>query len=184
MYNSKLAIVIGCLLLAVSIALACGPAFSGQLPGDRADALSFLSHEEPPAQLLDDRARTLKATPVNSFEFEVKRLAIRSKDSLKPIEGFQTIALYTAEAAGLSPEQAALVQQMRTARRGRPGVSTRCCLGSKCSALHCRCSRFPPGRHERCGSTIRGDPKAARRRSTLTRDLGFLHARADLCAEG
>ncbi len=118
MYNSKLAIVIGCLLLAVSIALACGPAFSGQLPGDRADALSFLSHEEPPAQLLDDRARTLKATPVNSFEFEVKRLAIRSKDSLKPIEGFQTIALYTAEAAGLSPEQAALVQQMRTASAG------------------------------------------------------------------
>ena len=99
MYSRRFGLIVAaCLCLPVSVAIACGPFF--------------------PWQLLDDRPATFKATPANSFVFEAMRLVPLPGGKLKAIEGDDPNALATAEAVGLSPEQAALVQQMRKESTG------------------------------------------------------------------
>lgn len=92
-------------LLSGAAALACGPFF--------------------PWQLLDNRALTLKSTPVNSFAFEAAHIASPPKDKLKAAElpyysapEDAAIALGNAEAAGLSPAQAAKLRAARQAASG------------------------------------------------------------------
>lgn len=65
MFKHKAVAICGSLALVGALAWACGPMF--------------------PNQLLDDRAATLKAAPVNSFAFEAARL-LPATDSLKPLE--------------------------------------------------------------------------------------------------
>lgn len=111
MSNRKVLAVAG-LALATG-ALACGPFF--------------------PWQLLDNRAQTLKATPVNSFAYEAKTLMPAPKDKLKPVEtsdyswasqaGDQNAEgtpreLGAAETAGLTANQVAMLRDMRTAASG------------------------------------------------------------------
>ncbi len=99
MYTRRFGVLAGTVLcLTVSIALACGPEF--------------------PWQLLDDRPATFKATPANSFAFEAVRLVPPMTGKLRAIEGDDPNALAKAEAVGLSPEQAALVEHMRKAGTG------------------------------------------------------------------
>lgn len=106
MSNPRL-LLAGLLAAAASVALACGPDF--------------------PEQLLDDRATTLKATPVNSFAFEAAHLVARPADALIAVEPeshwgdgreARRQALAKAEADRLSPDQAGLVQHMRGAETG------------------------------------------------------------------
>jgi len=92
-------------LVSGAAALACGPFF--------------------PWQLLDNRALTLKSTPVNSFAFEASHLASVPKDRLKAAElpSYSTpddaaIALGNAETAGLSPAQASKLHVARQAAGG------------------------------------------------------------------
>lgn len=83
-------------------AIACGPFF--------------------PWQLLDNRAQTLKATPLNSFAFEAAKIATPPKDKLTakelppysmPEDG--EAARATAEAAGLTAAQTATLKAAREA---------------------------------------------------------------------
>jgi len=101
-----------------SVALACGPFF--------------------PWELLDDRAATLKATPVNSFVFEASHLAPPPKDRLKAVETFD-YAWYTqesgqlaenaahelndAETAGLPTNQILLLKDARAAASGQEALA-------------------------------------------------------------
>lgn len=111
MSNRKVLAVAG-LALATG-ALACGPFF--------------------PWQLLDNRAQTLKATPVNSFAYEAKTLIPTPKDRLKPVEtsdyswasqaGDQNAEaaareLGAAETAGLTANQVAILRDARNAANG------------------------------------------------------------------
>lgn len=103
----------GVTLAAMSGAIACGPFF--------------------PWQLLDDRAATLKATPVNSFFYEASHLAPAPKDKLKAVENTDfswarqmserqpenaARELGEAESAGLSNNQILLLQLARKAASG------------------------------------------------------------------
>ena len=92
-------------VLGASAALACGPFF--------------------PWQLLDDRAQTLKATPVNSFVFEASHLSPAPNDKLKPVEtpdnswdttGEREFA--NAEAVSLSANQVLLLRAARASASG------------------------------------------------------------------
>ncbi|HEY9130691.1 MAG TPA: hypothetical protein VIM98_02950 [Dyella sp.] len=65
MFKHKVVAISGSFVLIGALAWACGPMF--------------------PNQLLDDRAATLKAAPVNSFAFEAARW-LPATDSLKPVE--------------------------------------------------------------------------------------------------
>jgi cellulose synthase operon protein C len=105
MYGRRFAIIGAFLCVTVSLALACGPDF--------------------PWQLLDNRPDTFKATPANSFEFEVMRLAAPPKDGLKAVEISDpaTNPMSKAEALGLSDQQALLVQKMRTSHTGDEAFS-------------------------------------------------------------
>lgn len=89
---------VGCLAvigLGVSAVLACGPNF--------------------PWQLLDDRTQTLKATPTNSFAFEVERLAPPPSDHLRVVE-YQDRKI--GEMEGLSAAHADSIRRMREAATG------------------------------------------------------------------
>lgn len=104
----------GVLALASGMAaIACGPFF--------------------PWQLLDDRAATLKATPVNSFGFEASHLAAKPNDKLKPVETVDYAwasqmsdslkenaarQLGEVEGTGLSKTDVALLQAARGAASG------------------------------------------------------------------
>jgi cellulose synthase operon protein C len=105
MYGRRFAIIAAFLCLTVSFALACGPNF--------------------PWQLLDNRPNTFKATPTNSFEFEVMRLAAPPNDGLKAVETSDpaTNPMSKAEALGLSDQQVLLVQKMRTSHTGDEAFS-------------------------------------------------------------
>jgi len=99
-------------------AIACGPFF--------------------PWQLLDDRAATLKATPVNSFGYEASHLALAPKDKLKPVENIDDAwasqmndsykeaaarQLGETESAGLSKADIALLQAARGAVSGAEALA-------------------------------------------------------------
>jgi tetratricopeptide (TPR) repeat protein len=113
MWNRKIAtaavLAAGC----GAAAIACGPFF--------------------PWQLLDDRAQTLRATPVNSFGFEAKHLAPTPVDKLKPVESFDFAwasqmkdqqaentarELGEAESAGLTTNEVTLLRAARAAASG------------------------------------------------------------------
>jgi hypothetical protein len=92
--------------IGISAALACGPFF--------------------PTRLLDDRAATLRAAPVNSFAFEAGRLVTPS-DDLKAIEispdyyqpdNHVAQSRESAEIEGLPPAQAGTLLDMRQAASG------------------------------------------------------------------
>ncbi|MBV8168063.1 MAG: hypothetical protein JO021_14805 [Alphaproteobacteria bacterium] len=106
MPSRRLTILGAVALVGISTAIACGPFF--------------------PTQLIDGRAETLRAAPVNSFAFEATRLVTPS-DDLKAHE----VKEYwdarpdrdvknrdAAEVEGLSPTQTQAVAQMRQATSG------------------------------------------------------------------
>jgi hypothetical protein len=106
MSSRKLVVVGAVAAVGMSAALACGPFF--------------------PTRLLDDRAGTLAAAPVNSFAFEASRLVTPS-DDLKavepPYEWYQPedhrpALRAAAEAQSLSPAQARILLDMRQAASG------------------------------------------------------------------
>lgn len=98
MYNRKsLAALL--LLTGTGIVIACGPDF--------------------PAQLLDDRAATLRSTPANSFGYEAARL-VSAGDALRALEAYelpdvsyQQNALPEDRDPGLTPAQRATTRAMR-----------------------------------------------------------------------
>ncbi|HEY9274206.1 MAG TPA: hypothetical protein VIR09_24800, partial [Achromobacter sp.] len=98
MYNRKsLAALL--LLASAGIVIACGPDF--------------------PAQLLDDRAATLRATPANSFGYEAARL-VGASDALQASEAYelpdgsyQQNALPEDRDPALTPAQRATARAMR-----------------------------------------------------------------------
>lgn len=101
MYNRRSIIRLTLLACAVGagIAVACGPDF--------------------PAQLLDDRAGTLKSTPANSFSFEVARLvtpadALRAQESAALPDGsYRQDAIPEDFDPALNPTQRATLRAMR-----------------------------------------------------------------------
>lgn len=98
MYNRKsLAALL--LLTGTGIVIACGPDF--------------------PAQLLDDRAATLRSTPANSFGYEAARLvgagdALRAREAYElPDSSYQQNALPEDRDPALTPAQRATTRAMR-----------------------------------------------------------------------
>ncbi|MGB3435048.1 hypothetical protein [Achromobacter sp.] len=98
MYNRKLLATL-LLLTGAGIVIACGPEF--------------------PAQLLDDRAATLRATPANSFGYEAARL-VSASDALQAREGYDLPdggylqnALPEDRDPALTPAQRAVARAMR-----------------------------------------------------------------------
>jgi tetratricopeptide (TPR) repeat protein len=102
MSSTRLFVVAAGLLLAIDVAIACGPFF--------------------PQQLLDDRGSTLKATPKNSFAFEVQHLLPPPKDKLHAVEysDWDTTTgpsdFANADGAGLTKEQQQALTAMRAAK--------------------------------------------------------------------
>jgi tetratricopeptide (TPR) repeat protein len=103
MWINRSVAVIGSLIVLVAAAWACGPFF--------------------PTQLLDDRPGTLRSTPTNSFAFEAARL-VTPGDALKANEASAWerrdagAGLSAEERAGLTDQQAGMVQAMREAGDG------------------------------------------------------------------
>src|SRR5258706_4679621 len=101
MPSRRLVIVGAVALVGMSTAIACGPFF--------------------PTQLIDGRAESLRAAPVNSFAFEAMRL-VTPTDDLKPREvafsDRDAQSRISAEIKGLSPTQAQAVARMRQATDG------------------------------------------------------------------
>lgn len=103
MYNRKsLAALL--LLMGGGIVIACGPEF--------------------PAQLLDDRAATLRATPANAFGYETARLvdasdALRAREAYELPDGsYQQNALPEDRDPALTPAQRASTRAMRAQADG------------------------------------------------------------------
>ena len=63
-----------------------------------------------------NRGATLKATPANSFAYEVRKLVPSPTDGLKAVETSGLMA--RAEALGLPEQQAFLIQQIRRSQTG------------------------------------------------------------------
>ena len=104
---SRRLVIIGALaLVGISTAIACGPFF--------------------PTQLIEGRAESLRAAPVNSFAFEAMRLATPGDDlKAREVEYFwqaprdrDAKSRDAAEIEGLSPTQAQAVSRMRQATNG------------------------------------------------------------------
>ena len=95
MFKRKAIVACGIIGLAGAVAWACGPMF--------------------PNQLLDDRAATLKAAPVNSFAFEAARL-LPATDQLKPVEADTSVYADNKKVQpdlGLTEAQQASVEAMK-----------------------------------------------------------------------
>jgi hypothetical protein len=104
MSNRKAAVVAFVAGLGTTIAIACGPDF--------------------PWQLLSDRAATLKATPANSFSYQVTRLAGPPGDTLRAVEAraFWDNDEIVAQRASVEvkgpPGEPELIRRMREADNG------------------------------------------------------------------
>lgn len=102
MFNNKRALILLLGYLAVTVVLACGPDF--------------------PWQLLDDRAKTLRTTPVNGFVYELRRIVPNPSDSLKALEPGDDDKIEAqrsqVEKQGLSDAQAGKLDAMRAAQDG------------------------------------------------------------------
>ena len=95
MFKRKAIVACGIVGLAGAMAWACGPLF--------------------PNQLLDDRAATLKAAPVNSFAFEAARL-LPATDQLKPVEADTSVYADNKKVQpdlGVTDAQQAIVEAMK-----------------------------------------------------------------------